>query len=318
MERVILALKCPKYWGLRLGFVVNIASACSILTLSRFRISAPLTKHKNRELIDPRPVIASLFGSNTSSSLPPFVLASYIHNGIKIYSSWLTSLLVQWTESDLDQIRSVTEALQDRLMCCAKKCNTTSGAEEQDVELQERGAELGECLELIRKGLDAPRPLASPSLDDEPTAGFGGDEEVERGFASTSAATLLPPSCLSVLSPLFFSHELNPVNPKAQGMVGVPVGLNLDLVIVPRASRVRSTIEGIEDAEEEVDDFGRVKRNGKIVPIGRYEEEEVGEERKKKKVGRKGKGKSKVIEETPEELARVRCLFDSSLVLTSS
>ncbi len=258
------------------------------------------------------------------SSAASEVYNRQIHNGIKIYSSWLTSLLAEWTESDLDQIRSVTEALQDRLMCCAKKSNTPGG-EEGDVELQERGAELGECLELIRKGLDAPRPL--PEQEEEPVesgGGFGGSEattfgdEAERGFASTSA-TILPPSCLSLLSPLFFSHELNPVNPKAQGMVGVPAGLNLDLVIVPRAGRARGVINGIEEVEEEVDDFGRVKRNGKIVTAGREDDDEESRTSEKKKKGskmgltKKGKGKKKAIEETPEELARV-CISFSFLL----
>ncbi|KAM0754395.1 Adaptor protein complex AP-3 delta subunit [Meredithblackwellia eburnea MCA 4105] len=244
-----------------------------------------------RELQDPRPVIAALFGPTTASALSPSVLSLYIHNGVKVYASWLTSLANNWDESHLDQIRSVTSALEGQLAAAATS---------EDVELQERGAELAQVLELVRKGLDAPRPVAPPD-DSDPYLASGASEDVEErgGFS----APRLPPSCLTLLSPLFFSHELNPVNPKAQGLVAKPVGLDLDAVIVPSTSKaVFADLDG--DEQGEVDDFGR--------PLGRLRapEEEEGVKKKKKKGTKVKAGTKKArrrdVEEDPAEKARLK------------
>lgn len=238
-----------------------------------------------RELEDPRPIIAALFGS-PSSSLPPRILASYIHNGIKIYASWLSSLSHSWSEDSLEQVRNVTEALEEQLA-------TWRGS--SDLELQQRSAELGGLLEEVRMGLDAPRPIA-------PSHGFGSssnDPYDDTNRFDEGPAARLPPSCLLLLAPLFFAHELNPVNPKAQSMVALPEGLNLDLVIVPRSAKSRR--EELEvDEERPVDDFGRPI--GGVVAGG---SEEVKKERKGKKVGGVMRKKRREVEESPEELDRV-------------
>lgn len=240
----------------------------------------------SRELEDPRPVIASLFGSNTTTSLSTTVLALYVHNGVKIYASWLSSLASNWEEPHLAQIISVTSALEARLADCASS---------NDIELQERAAELGQLLALVRKGLDAPRPIA----ENDPTSseGFGDGSE---GFPQAPSTSALPPSSLSLLSPAFFSHELNPVNTKAQRMVAVPQGLDLDLVIIPRTARKE---EMNLSEEEDVDDFGRPR-----VAKGKAREEVVeydGAVRRKKPKGLAKKGKGKKAIEDPEEVARV-------------
>ncbi|GAA5828331.1 hypothetical protein JCM11251_006201 [Rhodosporidiobolus azoricus] len=241
-----------------------------------------------RDLEDPRPVIASLFGSSTTSSLPPRILALYIHNGVKIYASWLSALSgTGWDESALEQIRSISTALEAQLAEC-----TRSG----DIELQERGAELHGLLELVRKGLDAPRPLVDASSFDD------GNDSVEdptaaNGFASSSRAA---PTSLTLLEPLFFSHELNPVNPKAQGMVTLPSGLDLDSPI-NSGWMAGLKDDGFEGGEEEkVDGFGRPLRSP-TAP----EEEGVGKKKKGKgkSTAKKGKGKAS---EDPEELAMQR------------
>ncbi|GAA6001960.1 hypothetical protein JCM10207_003012 [Rhodosporidiobolus poonsookiae] len=239
-----------------------------------------------RDLEDPRPVIASLFGSSTASSLPPNILALYIHNGVKIYASWLSALSGAWDDSALEQIRSISTALENQLAECARS---------EHIELQERAAELHGLLEIVRKGLDAPRPL----LEQESTSdggGFGGEDGTEgNGFASTSRA---PPASLTLLEPLFFAHELNPVNPKAQGMVALPAGLDLDVPINGAALALGD--DGLEPSDEEpTDEFGRPLRRPQ------REEEEVAEGKRKKKgkgVAKKGKKRG----EDPEELARLR------------
>ncbi|GAA6027914.1 hypothetical protein JCM8097_001779 [Rhodosporidiobolus ruineniae] len=241
-----------------------------------------------RDLEDPRPVIASLFGSSTTSSLPPHILALYVHNGVKIYASWLSALSSSWNESALEQIRSISTALESQLAECARSPH---------IELQERAAELHGLLELVRKGLDAPRPLVEASGSGSGSAGeggFGGEGDAN-GFASSSRA---PPASLALLEPLFFSHELNPVNPKAQGMVTDPAGLDLDAPINPSAWA--GLDDGLdEEKEEEVDEFGRPLR--RTMPI---EENGTGKKKKGKGMGKKGKRKEEL--DDPEELERQR------------
>lgn len=248
-----------------------------------------------RELVDPRPVIAALFGSSTSGTLPPKILASYAHNGVKVYAAWLAALADNWDEADLAQIRSVTGALEAQLAVCAGS---------DDVELQERGAELGQALELVRRGLDAPRPVPASA------GGFGSerlaDEADELGSLDAPA---LAPACLGVLGACFFSHELNPVNPKAQGMVGVPDGLDLEEEIVAGSSRewyaVRDAGEGEGTGAREVDEFGRP--TGRAVAAAAEQARLAGANGRKKKGVAKGskKGKGREVEDDPEELAKV-------------
>lgn len=216
---------------------------------------------------------------------------------------WLSSLASSWDESHLDQLHSVTSALETQLAAAASS---------DDVELQERAAELGQLLEFVRRGLDAPRPSRPVEEVTDSLGGSGGgfadryddDDAPQGGFAETEPP--LPPSCLGLLSPLFFSHELNPVNPKAQGLVAITEGLDLDAVIVPgRWSR-----EAVVVTEEEVDDYGRPVGRAKA---GGLEVEGAGEGRKKKGGKGKGvatrKGRRREVEDDPEEMARVRFLF---------
>ncbi|GAA5969975.1 hypothetical protein JCM21900_001304 [Sporobolomyces salmonicolor] len=244
------------------------------------------------DLEDPRPVIAALFGSSTTSSLPAHVLSLYVHNGVKIYARWLSALAESWDESCLDQIRSISSALEGQLAECATS---------NDVELQERAAELRGLLELVRKGLDAPRPLVGASTSH---GGFGseglGEQDETNGFATSSRA---PPASLALLEPLFFSHELNPVNPKAQGMVAVPEGLDLDATINPLLGAQKDEL-AVSDAEE-VDDFGRPLRRA----VGARNEVDEGSalgKKKKKGKGLSKKGKRRDVDEDPEDLARLR------------
>lgn len=199
----------------------------------------------------------------------------------------------------MDQIKSITTALEGQLAMCAASL---------DVELQERAAELAGLLGLVRKGLDAPRPkrpdveqFGGDSLDPyDPTRKNDGDRQDTDagGFADSSPS--LPPTSLQLLSALFSSHELNPVNPKAQGMVAVPEGLDLDASIVPRASIPRVADLDISDDADDIDPFGR-RRGG----LSKQDEERalVGSEKKKKtKVATSGKqGKSARRQRAAEE-----------------
>lgn len=188
-----------------------------------------------------------MFGSSTTSTLPPRILALYVHNGVKITAKWLSGLYESWDESAVEQIRSITSALESQLAQCAGS---------PDVELQERAAELGGLLQLVRQGLDRPRAFVESEASDSGQ----GDVDVEAtspsGFVTSSRQ---PPDSLQLLEPMFFSHELNPVNPKAQSLVVPPEGLDLDASLNPSAWAAL-TDEYV--ANEEVDDYGR--------PIRRY------------------------------------------------
>ncbi|KDE07304.1 hypothetical protein MVLG_02351 [Microbotryum lychnidis-dioicae p1A1 Lamole] len=108
-----------------------------------------------RELDDPRPVIASLFGSSTTSSMPPRIIALYFHNGVKIFAHYLHSLVSSWNESDaatLEQIRALSTALEEQM-------RTFAGHEE--MELQEQAASLGQTLSWVRAGLDHRVPVSN-------------------------------------------------------------------------------------------------------------------------------------------------------------
>jgi len=144
----------------------------------------------------------------------------------------------------------------------------------------------------------------------QPSEGFEEQkEEAENGFSPSTRAA---PSSLTMLDSLFFLYELNPVNPKAQGMVTVPEGLDLDATINPLWGTDKDGLD-ISDAEE-VDDFGRPLR--KVV-----REEEVTIKKKKGKGStKKGSSKRRGYEEDPEELERVSSLLPSrfSPWLTSS
>lgn len=285
--------------------------SCRILSVCRFCLNC--LPHidwflflPQRVLEDPRPIIAHLFSS--TSHLTPRILTLYSHNGIKLYAYWLTTLISSWEETDLDQIRSVTSALESQLLL---------GATSSDVECQERSAELGQLLAMVRKGLDAPRPKrASSSNNDgeEEETGFGGQSLNSYGPGTPAADSLppLPPTCLSLLATLFFEHELNPVNEKAQGMVTLPEGLDLDKVIMG-GRRSEVPLNGSFDAE--VDDYGR--------PIGSNLAAQEGTGgRLGKAKGKNGaiksgvkKGKRREIVEDPEEMARVRTISSRMTVL---
>ncbi|GAA5826066.1 hypothetical protein JCM3770_005228 [Rhodotorula araucariae] len=239
-----------------------------------------------RDLEDPRPVIASLFGSSTTSALPSAILALYVHNGVKIYASWLSALSASWDESALEQIRSISAALESQLAECAGST---------DLELQERAAELGALLRLVRTGLDAPRPyLDEGAANDDPST------DGANGFAASRRA---PPASLALLGRVFFTHELGPVNPRAQGMVAPPDGLDLDAPVTTGAwdAAWREEEDGKEG--EETDEFGRPLRRAALVS------EDAGARRKKSSKsgsGKKGKGKRRDNVEDPVDMARAR------------
>lgn len=250
-----------------------------------------------RDLQDSRLVIASLFATTTSSTLSPRVLSLYLHNGVKIYSHWLESLADNWDEQSLEQIRSITSALEGQLVSCARS---------PDVELQQRAAELSVILAIVKKGLDAPR-----STSVVVGRGFGDDSADDLDPISATDSPQPAPPTLRLLVPFFTAHELNPVNPKAQSMVAVPDGLDLDAEIVSRAAIPRVVELDLSVDDVELDGFGR--------PLDWETRAQVqlrGEDKRRKK-GKASSGGGKKIKtgrraaqaEDSEELERVSRLL---------
>ncbi|SCV74260.1 BQ2448_6692 [Microbotryum intermedium] len=251
------------------------------------------------QLEDPRPVIASLFGSSTTSSLPPHIIALYFHNGVKIFARYLNSLASSWNDSDsatLEQIRTLATALEEQM-------RTFAGHEE--MELQERAASLAQTLSWVRSGLDQKMPVSNHR------GGFASDSLVPYDPTNDDAVGTTPlpkpePASLQWLEPLFFAHELKPVNPKAQGMVAVPEGLDLGQRIVVRGSSASGIFD--EEARGQVDAFGR-----KFQSLGNTEASERGKPKNSRKKGtkesktrRKKPSRAVEDEDDPEEMARLR------------
>lgn len=102
---------------------------------------------------------------------------------------------------------------------------------------------------------------------------------------------------------MFFSHELNAVNPKAQSMIAVPDGLDLDSWIgTPFGTSLHDEGEKEGGEDIEVDEYGRPRfPEPEVVDRGGVVLEEGGGRRKKVGGGaKKGKGKKVEQELDPE------------------
>jgi AP-3 complex subunit delta len=253
----------------------------------------------------PEQVVDSLFTPKLSS-LSPRVTALFVHNGAKVFARWASSLSENWNDSELPAVKRVVQNMVERL----QELTANRG---DDIEVFERvrvplvvsldsvgltrsmfispqSSELLGLLRPILTDLDVPRPNAStPSF----AAGYDDLADEPGSFASSSfhndsrsSWTRVAPSSLTLLEPMFFSYELNPVNPKAQGMVAAPEGLDLDAWIVPRTN---GGFGGAQDEEEggtefDVDEYGRPKY-AEADTTAAVDHEEV----PKKKKGTKGK-----------------------------
>lgn len=89
-------------------------------------------------------------------------------------------------------------------------------------------------------------PAQSQSDEDNP---FAEQQQTEENSYDSA------PFGLSLLPPLFFAHELNPVNEKAQSLVAVPDGLDLDSWVSPGSIPSMQTVTSAADGQ--VDEYGR-------------------------------------------------------------
>lgn len=303
---------------------------------------------RGQEDDDVRPVMSALFSPTLSAAVSPAVLATCFHNGVKCFARWTESLRRSWEQlgngrpdpDELEQIGKVVQAVKERV---------DEHRASEDVELQERAAELAGLMEYLRQGLQAfkiPDEAPAQPAKPQPSQRFGGDDDEPNPFASSDRASsvdedtkpddepesIIGPPCLQVLDDLFFAYDLNPVASGAQGMIAPPAGLDLDGWVVPSIMGVedRDTTDSREDDSVEVDEFGR-RRFPDVVPpasqLASVAGEPNGKGKKKGKRrkdegegGTRRKGKRREEEEDPEVIARVSPLLlaEHSGCLTSS
>jgi len=102
---------------------------------------------------------------------------------------------------------------------------------------------------------------------------------------------------------MFFSHELGPVNPKAQGMVAPPEGLDLDVPLVGSTwdAAAAAGALGEPEREGETDEFGRPLR-----AVASAAASEAGIKKKKVKGEKGSSGKKGKKRDDPEANVKVR------------
>ncbi|KAL7271800.1 AP-3 complex subunit delta [Rhizina undulata] len=178
-------------------------------------------------LTDPSEAITSLLHPS-SLTLPPDILAIYIQAIPKVYACLTGSEMVSWTPSR----KSTLILLTDRIVKFLEPLSTSP-----NLEVQERAVEF---LELFR--------LAAEAIAGQPAA----MEDAEEAYD--------PPLLLTQAIPaMFVGVELNPVAPRAQRKVPVPVGLDLDEPVNPQLHALLAAAEhdpAMVSDEEDDDGFG--------------------------------------------------------------
>jgi AP-3 complex subunit delta-1 len=162
-----------------------------------------------------------------------------------------------------------------------------------------KSSELAILLRRILADIDVPRPATTSTI---PFAGYdpmdGSESFASSAYDAARQETSRAPPSLSLLEPLFLSYELNPVNPRAQGMVAPPESLDLDSWIVPGGGLSAADEDASDDELKgvglEVDEYGRSKFP-EIAETPGMDGGRGGAGKKKKKKGtakaKKGKGR---------------------------
>lgn len=129
----------------------------------------------------------------------------------KIFGHWAASLASEWSQRRLTDLRSTLEEFIDRLEC-------VQGVD--DLEVQERASTTLQLLRFIQAEIKSHNAPPDPSAD---------GPDMPNAFADGNVSY---PKSLYLISPLFSAYEMNPVSVKAQELVPVPEGLDLNAVLV--------------------------------------------------------------------------------------
>ena len=191
--------------------------------------------------VEPAGLFDSLFSADALGKLPPAVAASYLHNGLKLVARRCSALARGSLPLADDVVLELRRTLTNAIEACGPSASRGGTDDDDALELVARASQVGALLRLLVAAMDEPTPTPPQKWADEAQA----------------ADDVPAPTYLSLLSPLFDTFELGPVNAKAQGLIAPPEGLNLDHWIGPPP--VDSEDDAPRRAVGEVDEFGRPK-----------------------------------------------------------
>ncbi|KAI0059437.1 Adaptor protein complex AP-3 delta subunit, partial [Artomyces pyxidatus] len=162
-----------------------------------------------REIAEPQKLLPFLLQDNISI-LSPETIGIYLQAAMKLFGTWASQLSQEWEEDDLPRVKDVVDTIRTRM---------SDFASSPEIEVQERAANALQLFSFIHADLASfhPRPDSIVELPDS--------------FESTNSQPAYPKSLL-LISPLFSTYDLNPVNPAAQANVPIPDGLDLESWIV--------------------------------------------------------------------------------------
>lgn len=234
--------------------------------------------------------------------LPPETIAVFLQAAMKVFGHWAAEVAAEWND---DAHLAPARRTVDELVAALEPF-----AANEDVEVQERAANLGALLVFVKADLAAhkPQPAAAPAprpTELDPDAyGFA---EPEAEPEPEQDVSLHFPKSLLLLHPLFSTPELAPVAPSAQASVPRPTGIDLDAWIVPPPAPSKTASDS--DGETVLRKNGKNKGKGKEKAVD-------GEPTKRKKKKRDAvtdaaSSEAQETAETPEERAereRVRAL----------
>ncbi|KAI0368886.1 Ap3d1 protein [Pilatotrama ljubarskyi] len=211
------------------------------------------------ELAEPQKLLSYLLQPGITT-LPPDIVAVYVHASMKVFGFWAAELAERWDDDDLPRIQGTVNDILERL---------ASFATHPDIEVQERAAEALQLFTFIRADLSAHKP--------KPRSDFMYGEAGSNGFGEPSAELRFPKS-LYLMKPLFSAYQLNAVAQSAQASVPVPEGLDLDAWIVPWQEESLPDLGAADGAEGKKAKKGK-KDAGKTKRKGKGKAEEPAEER---------------------------------------
>lgn len=221
--------------------------------------------------------------------------AEQTHSAVKVFAKWAAHVSDSgsWRESGgeaLKAVRSEAEALRE-----SEDVQSVGLFDLHELFLRAQwprmqAHELLALLTMTAANLEQPDvpPTFSTTTTQEDNP-FASDGQVSKEVDLSSGA----PLGLRLLKSLYLP-ELNPVNPRAQSLVGVPEGLDLDAWIVPNSIiNLPAESSAMAAERDEVDEFGRPR--GVFASVTAQSLELLGgngkterTKEKKKKKGRKG------------------------------
>lgn len=151
-------------------------------------------------------------------------LAASIHNGVKLFAHWASSLSDEWDGSRLEEVKNMIGLVAERLAAFLGS---------SDPEVSERASEFLQLLQFIEKDLGNHQPETGTSTlsAPKPAVTLPADNTMDSWGASSSGSLPGPsakgPKSLHLLAPLFQPYPIGPVADKAQSKVPPPLKMDL-------------------------------------------------------------------------------------------